>query len=66
MQGLKLDQVTIALRDANQVAPLLPLIKQGVESVILGPGISAKTITSRFPGQTQFPPQTQFVRPPPR
>ena len=66
MQGLKLDQVTIALRDANQVAPLLPLIKQGVESVILGPGISAKpTTTTRFPGQTQFPPQTQFVRPPP-
>ncbi|KAK3391672.1 TIP41-like family-domain-containing protein [Sordaria brevicollis] len=67
MQGLKFDQVTIALRDANQVAPLLPLIKQGVESVILGPGLPAtSTTTSRFPGQTQFPPQTQFVRPPPR
>lgn len=67
MQGLKLDQVTIALRDANQVAPLLPLIKQGAESVILGPGISTTTTTtSRFLGQTQFPSQTRFVRPPPR
>lgn len=67
MQGLKLDQVTIALRDANQVAPLLPLIKHGVESVILGPGLpTATTATSQFPGQIQFPPQTQFVRPPPR
>ncbi|KAL0473480.1 TipA protein [Neurospora intermedia] len=67
MQGLKLDQVTIALRDANQVAPLLPLIKQGVESVILGQGVATKTTTTtRFPGQTQLTPQTQFVRPPPR
>lgn len=35
MSGLLPDGVTAALRDANQVAPLLPVVEQKVESVTL-------------------------------
>lgn len=35
MSGLLPDSITSAMRDANQVAPLLPIVEQRVDSVKL-------------------------------
>lgn len=37
MQGLGTEAVTSALRDANQVAQLLPVVDQQIDSVTLSP-----------------------------
>ncbi|KAK4198152.1 putative type 2A phosphatase activator TIP41 [Triangularia verruculosa] len=42
MEGLMPDQITIAFRDANQLAHLLPVVEQEVESVCLkGTGVAS-------------------------
>lgn len=35
MTGLRPDEITIALRDANKIADLLPVVEQTLESVTL-------------------------------
>ena len=35
MKGLRPDEITVALRDANQLADLLPIVEQTLESVSL-------------------------------
>lgn len=35
MTGLRPDEITIALRDANKIADLLPIVEQTLESVTL-------------------------------
>lgn len=35
MTGLRPDEITIALRDANKIAELLPIVEQTLESVSL-------------------------------
>ncbi len=40
MTGLLPDAVIVAMRDANQVANLLPIMEQQLESVTLLPGTS--------------------------
>ena len=36
MDGLGTDAITIAMRDANQIAHLLPVVEHQIESVELG------------------------------
>lgn len=37
MSGLMPDAITVALRDSNQVANLLPVVEHSLESVCLAP-----------------------------
>lgn len=41
MSGLMPDAITIAMRDSNQVANLLPVVDHSIESVSLAPSSSS-------------------------